>query len=74
MRPNPKPLTKKPDPRTVEARRILRHAIQYPKGTEQRATKKGYPAEVVYDQFAYERLVDSYRDVLRAILKVLTAR
>jgi hypothetical protein len=28
-------------------------------------TESGYPEEICYDQFAYKRIVDSYRDAAR---------
>jgi len=39
----------------------------YPYG-KGRVTKEGYPSEIVYDQFAYERIVDSYRDQAKDLL------
>jgi len=34
-----------------------------------RRTEDGYPLEVMYDEFAYKRMVDSYRQGLRNLLK-----
>ncbi len=31
-----------------------------------RRTDDGYPSEVVYDEFAYRRMVNSYRDAAKA--------
>lgn len=34
-----------------------------------RCTDDGYPSEVVYDEYAYKRMVDSYRKAASATLK-----
>jgi hypothetical protein len=48
----------------------VRTVILYPKkGVDPRRTNDGYPLEVVYDVFAYKRMVKSYRDALRNILR-----
>jgi hypothetical protein len=39
----------------------LKLILEYPPETESRRTKDGYPAEMSYDEFAYRRLVDTYR-------------
>lgn len=49
-------------------RRGLRAIISYPKKGEPRRTKDGYPEEIVCDEFAYKRMVDSYRAAARAAL------
>lgn len=50
----------------------IRHALKelkaYPKPSEPRRTKDGYPLEVSYDEWAYKRMVDSYRDAIKQIL------
>jgi len=46
----------------------LTDVINYPKGI--RGAKDDYPSEVVYDEFAYKRMVDSYRNALREIIKI----
>jgi len=48
-------------------REAIQQIIDYPT-EEQGGSADGYPQEVVYDKFAYERMVDSYRDGLRVIL------
>jgi hypothetical protein len=54
----------------VEAMEKALKAIRdYPTKAVKRRTKKGYPQEVAYDQFAYERMVDSYREAAIAALK-----
>ena len=67
----------------VQVERQVRRAIErleqianYPLEGHGRRTDEGYPSEVIYDQFAYERIVDTYRDAIRDIaneLKVLIA-
>lgn len=49
----------------VEALESIR---DFPREGYGRRTEDGYPMEMVYDQFAYERLVDSYRKVAAAAL------
>jgi hypothetical protein len=47
----------------------LREIISYPKkGVDARRTKRGYPSEIIYDDFAYERMVRSYRTALKDVL------
>ena len=51
-----------------EFRNVLRAIRDYPhKGG--RRTKDGYPTEIVYDEYAYKRMIDSYRDTAREALK-----
>lgn len=45
--------------------RVLR---DYPPEGSERRTEDGYPAEVVYDEFAYKRMIDSFREGCAAIL------
>ena len=47
----------------------IKEVITFPPKGYARRTKEGYPQEVEYDEFAYQRMVDSYRDALKAILK-----
>jgi len=51
-------------------RKAIGKVISYPKKGMPRRSKDGYPLEVVYDEFAYKRMVDSYRDALKEILRV----
>ena len=46
----------------VGIRQALKDIIAYPK-------EGGYPSEVVYDKFAYKRIVKSYRDGLKQVLR-----
>jgi hypothetical protein len=66
------------DELVVELRRIIaerdaaRDALQaiadYPP-TDGRRNEDGYPSEIVYDEYAYCRMVDTYRNCARAALK-----
>lgn len=38
----------------------------YPVNGAPRRTDGGYPVEVIYDEYAYKRMVDSYREAARA--------
>ena len=60
--------------RCAEARKILRAMIAYPPKGSPRRTRRGYPSEVVYDQYTYERMVTSYRDAARLVLRALGGR
>jgi len=56
--------------RIRELKKAVRSIIAYPKkGANSRRTNDGYPSEIVYDVFAYKRMVKSYRDALRNILR-----
>jgi hypothetical protein len=47
----------------------LREIIAYPKkGVDARRTKDGFPSEIIYDDFAYKRVVRSYRSALKNVL------
>ena len=50
-------------------RDIFEHIRDYPAKGAARRTKDGYPAEILYDEYAYKRMVDSYRDAAKAALK-----
>jgi hypothetical protein len=53
----------------VERLRTALEAIRdFPKPGTSRRTEDGYPDEIVYDEFAYRRIVDSYREAARAAL------
>ena len=41
----------------------------YPEKDGDLRTEDGYPSEVVYDEFAYRRMVNGYRDAAKAGLK-----
>ena len=64
---NPQAMTDKAKLEGIK--KAIRKVIFYPKKNHPRRTENGYPEELIYDQFAYERMVDSYRDALRQILK-----
>jgi len=56
--------------RHKQMKKAIQKIIEYPKGKdEDRMTEEGYPSELVYDEWVYNRMVDSYRGALRAILK-----
>lgn len=59
------------DKRLAYVRRNLRKIIAFPPKGYPRRTRRGYPSEVVYDQYSYERMVDTYREFFRAMLKWL---
>ena len=50
---------------------VLKEIIAYPPKGNSRRTKDGYPAELIYDEFAYKRMVDSYRNGIRSVLEEL---
>ena len=50
-------------------RKSLRQIVAYPPKTEPRRTDDGYPAELVYDEFSYNRMVDSYREGISKAIK-----
>jgi len=43
----------------------LKAILEYPKKGNSKRAKDGYPSEVVYDEFAYRRIVDTYRTAAR---------
>jgi len=47
----------------------LKSVIAYPEKDNPRRTKNGYPAELIYDKWSYERMVRSFRTALKDILK-----
>ncbi len=50
-------------------RKVLGEVIKYPYPGNSRRDSKGYPIEFIYDKFAYNRMVKSYRTALRYILE-----
>lgn len=48
---------------------VLEAIRDYPKEDNPRRDNEGYPLEVVYDEFAYKRMVDNYRSAAREGLK-----
>ncbi len=51
------------------AKRILKDLIVWPPKENERRTEDGYPQELIYDDFAYFRMVDFYREHMKAVLK-----
>lgn len=49
-------------------RSYLEAIRDYPRKGQGCRTKDGYPAEVCYDEFAYKRIVGTYRDTAKAAL------
>ncbi len=56
-------------PRINYIKKVLKQIIGYPDKKNPRRTENGYPSELFYDDFAYERMVDSYRNALKELLK-----
>lgn len=50
-------------------RKKLKQVISYPPKGSNRRTDNGFPSEFSYDRWAYQRMVTSYRDGLKQILK-----
>ena len=50
---------------------IIRTLIDFPPPDYPRRTKDGYPSELMYDEFAYKRMVDCYRRELKKVYKTL---
>lgn len=45
-------------------RKVLRGIVAYPPPGHDRRDEDGYPAEFAYDEFAYRRVVDSFREAI----------
>jgi len=54
---------------TSKEKKAIKKVISYPEKGMPRRSKDGYPSEVVYDEFAYKRMIDLYRDALKEILR-----
>ena len=50
-------------------RKIIEEIIAYPPKGNPRRTRDGYPAEYAYDEYAYQRMVRSYRIALKNALR-----
>ena len=50
------------------AKRILKDLIAWPPKGYDRRTEDGYPQELIYDDFAYFRMVDFYREHMAEVL------
>ena len=59
--------------RIQEAIDIATCAMNYPPVGHPRRTEDGYPTELIYDEFAYNRMVNSYRLAFRDIILLLKA-
>jgi hypothetical protein len=46
----------------------VRGVIRWPPKSYDRRDDEGYPTEIAYDEYAYKRLVDTYREALTKIL------
>lgn len=55
--------------REKRMREALKTILKFPPKREKRRTKDGYPQELIYDEYAYRRIVDSYREAARQALK-----
>lgn len=55
----------------AEAVATLERIRDYPEEGNPRRTSDGYPVEVVHDEFAYRRVVDSYREAASDCLNAL---
>ncbi len=53
----------------VGIRKALMEVIAYPTKNNPRRTGDGFPSEIIYDKFAYKRMVKSYRNALKKILR-----
>ena len=52
-----------------KVKQYLNSLIKWPAPGTARRTQDGYPSEMVYDEFAYRRLVDSYRDGIKTVIE-----
>lgn len=60
--------------RLQKLRKTLRTIVAYPPEGHDLRDKDGYPAEFTYDEFAYKRMVTSFRDAIKdAIDESLTS-
>lgn len=52
----------------TKLRKTLRVIVAYPTEKHGRRTDDGYPAEFMYDEFSYRRMVKSFRDAITAAI------
>ena len=52
-----------------EIKKVIKEIIDYPPKGNSRRTKDGYPLELICDEFAYKRMVNTYRDALGNLLR-----
>ena len=50
-------------------RKFLKIIRDFPPKGYSRRTEDGYPAEIVYDEYAYKRIINSYRKLAKKGLK-----
>lgn len=55
--------------RLRKLRKSIKKFIAYPPNGHPRRTNDGYPEEFTYDEYAYKRMVDSFREALTKVLK-----
>ena len=48
--------------RVKQLRKALKAVRDYPPKGHGRRDEDGYPTEIIYDDFAYKRIVDSFRE------------
>ncbi len=53
----------------MDLRRALKEIRAYPPPGHPRRDKDGYPLELAYDEWAYRRMVDSFREAIDGALK-----
>lgn len=49
----------------------LKYLREFPKPSYERRTEDGYPLEICYDEYAYKRMCDTYRDAIKQVLVLL---
>ena len=57
-----------PEQKLRRLRTTLRQIMAYPRKGHPHRTKDGYPTEIIYDEFAYQRIVDSFRKAIQSAL------
>jgi len=57
--------SKKHNRRLRTLRKTLREIVAYPPNGHERRTKDGYPDEIAYDEFAYKRIVNFFRNSIK---------
>ena len=53
-----------PEQKLRKLRKTLRTIANYPPPGSPRRTHDGYPQEIQYDKYAYQRMVDSFREAI----------
>lgn len=52
----------------VRLRKALQNIVNYPPVRHFKRTEEGYPEVFTYDKAAYQGMIDSYRDAIRAAI------